>query len=249
MHPWKRLLLHRLDNLATRLFFFLRKQMRKYSLPGDREAFDSAQFPEVISALEGNWSDIRKELDALLPRVDEMPDFRTLTPSLKPLTPFNNWRMFVLYAYGRKSERNCRLCPVTAAILKSVPGMKTAFFSILAPGTHIAPHFGVYPGVLRVHLGLRVPVDRDNCWIQVGSSRLTWKEGECVIFDDSYTHEVCNATDEMRVVLFIDIKRPLPVLGDILNEVLIRLLSRTGLVQEGARNEDAWEKEFHREPD
>jgi len=35
--------------------------------------------------------------------------------------------------------------------------MKTAFFSILAPGKHLPAHRGPYKGVMRYHLGLLIP--------------------------------------------------------------------------------------------
>jgi beta-hydroxylase len=235
--------------LQHRGFMLFWYAMRRSSLVGDRVFYDSEQFPGVVSALEPHWADIREELDTLLPRLEELPDFRTLTPGLRELTPFNNWRMFVFYAYGRRSERNCRRCPKTAEILKRVPGMKTAFFSILAPGTHITRHFGIYPGILRVHLGLRVPARKQDCWIKVGPTVRSWEEGRCLIFDDTYLHEVHNDTDQMRVVLFLDIKRPLGRIGDWLNEAIIFLLSRTGLIREGKKNEDDWERAFYEEAD
>ena len=36
-----------------------------------------------------------------------------------------------------------------------------------------------------------------------------WKDGEFLIFDDTYTHEVQNKSKKERTVLFMDINRPL----------------------------------------
>ena len=83
-------------------------------------------------------------------------------------------------------------------------------FSILSPHKHILPHCGPYKGVLRYHLGLIVPEDAENCRIRVGDDIRHWEPGKPLIFDDVFNHEVWNDTDETRVVLFVDVERPLP---------------------------------------
>lgn len=84
-------------------------------------------------------------------------------------------------------------------------------------GTHITPHCGVSNGKLRVHIGVHVPYyqrDRNDsnfslasplscgdvegaaqlracaCGIRVGGEVRQWHEGEAMIFDDSFEHEV-----------------------------------------------------------
>jgi aspartyl/asparaginyl beta-hydroxylase (cupin superfamily) len=78
-------------------------------------------------------------------------------------------------------------------------------FSILKPGTRIAPHNGFLNTRLICHLPLIVP---DNCAIRVGNETRTWKTGEMMIFDDSIEHEAWNESEETRVVLIFDIWRP-----------------------------------------
>src|SRR5262249_60081272 len=85
-----------------------------------------------------------------------------------------------------RSEKNCRRCPATAAALAAVPGLQSALFSIIDPGYRIPAHRGVTKGIIRAHLGLKVPADRDRCFMRVGDQRVTWREGECVVFDDSF---------------------------------------------------------------
>ena len=62
--------------------------------------------------------------------------------------------------------------------------------------------------VLRCHLPLIVPAG-NKCAIRVGDETREWKEGELMIFDDSFEHEAWNRSDEMRVVLMFDIPNPL----------------------------------------
>ena len=69
-------------------------------------------------------------------------------------------------------------------------------------------HTGPYNGVLRLHLGLVVPDPAEQCWIEVGGQRYSWREGQAVVFDDLYPHQVHNDTDGVRAVLFVDFERP-----------------------------------------
>jgi aspartyl/asparaginyl beta-hydroxylase (cupin superfamily) len=94
-------------------------------------------------------------------------------------------------------------------LLKSMPEVLAAMFSILPPGKEIPPHIGPFRGSLRYHLGLKVPRDRQNCYINVDGRDYHWREGEGQLFDDTYLHHVRNDTNETRIVLFLDVERPL----------------------------------------
>lgn len=76
---------------------------------------------------------------------------------------------------------------------------------MLAPRTHIRRHCGPTNARLRLHLGLVVP---DGCSIRVGDEVRTWVEGRCLLFDDSFEHEVRNDTDRARVVLLLRFFHP-----------------------------------------
>ena len=45
--------------------------------------------------------------------------------------------------------------------------------------------------------------------IKVGGQVAHWPEGKSLVFDDTFEHEAWNDTDETRVVLFVDVIRPL----------------------------------------
>jgi hypothetical protein len=125
----------------------------------------------------------------------------------------DDWRTFNLILYNQDVEGNVEKCPNTVRLLKNIPGMQSALISIIAPGTYIPPHSDPAKGVIRYHLALKVPKDRSKCFIEVsdenGKYRYHWKEGKGVLFDDVYDHWVQNSTDEYRVILFVDILRPL----------------------------------------
>lgn len=179
-----------------------------------RPWYETALF-EWVSAVEAAAARIRAELlnvlqysDKLTPYVDktqaQIKDWEQLAGS-------TTWSSFHLYKEGTRVDENCVMCPKTAAILDSLPLVDCpgqapeAFFSILRPGTHIPPHFGLANSKLAVHLPLVVPPD---CAIRVGDETRTWREGRCLVFDDSYEHEAWNRSTETRAVLIFEVWHP-----------------------------------------
>ena len=61
-------------------------------------------------------------------------------------------------------------------------------------------------------------------------------------FDDSRPHEVWNDTDEERVVLLLDVRRPMRWPGRWLYAVLSAALRRTHFVRESVDAQLAWER-------
>jgi ornithine lipid ester-linked acyl 2-hydroxylase len=174
---------------------------------GDKTFFELEAFPWVAS-VEAEWMAIRKELDALMVRREEIPNFQDVSKAQKALTEGDLWKTFFFYSFGNKFPENCARCPNTDRLLHLIPGMKSAMFSILAPHKHIPPHRGPYKGVLRYHLGLMIPEPKGSARIRVGNDVGAWEEGKSMIFDDSNEHEVWNDSDAYRVVLFVDFVRP-----------------------------------------
>jgi ornithine lipid ester-linked acyl 2-hydroxylase len=86
-----------------------------------------------VAPVEAEWPEIRKELDTLLMKREEIPDFQDLSHDQRALTEGAQWKTFFQYGYGQEAAENCKRCPETVRILKRIPGMKTPMFSILAP--------------------------------------------------------------------------------------------------------------------
>jgi aspartyl/asparaginyl beta-hydroxylase (cupin superfamily) len=206
----------------------MEKCIARLARDGERTFFEADRFPWV-AALESNWLAIRDELNDLLRRPQEIPNFQDISKDQEILTEGEQWKTFFFYAYGHHAERNCARCPQTTRLLARIPGMKTAMFSILAPGKHIPEHRGPYNGVLRYHLGLIVP-EPEMCRIRVGNDTRIWYEGKSLIFDDSHLHEVWNDSNSHRTVLFVDFLRPLPFPLSILNRVMIWKISTTPFI-------------------
>ena len=240
-----------LGNTVTRGVLFTAEQVTRAiqrSPEAAKTFFDTGAFPFTRN-LEADWRLIRRELDAVMQGVDLIPNFQDVQHEQREITNDDKWKTYVLYGYGVKMESNCARCPETTRLVESIPGMTSALFSILRGKKHIPPHSGHYKGVLRYHLGLRVPPEREKCNIRVGTDTASWEEGRSLIFDDTHEHEVTKENDGDRVVLFVDFLRPLPLPLAKLNQLVVWMISHSPYVRNGAANIKQWEEYFGHELD
>lgn len=130
-----------------------------------------------------------------------------LKPHPQTLADAGTWNTYYFYSNGTKYQDHCKECPNTAAILEQIDGVGVAgqaYFSVMTPGTHVKPHCGPTNTRIRCHLGLQVSEASE---IRVASDFLKWPELQCIVFDDSFEHEVW-IRDEERAVLIIDLWHP-----------------------------------------
>jgi aspartyl/asparaginyl beta-hydroxylase (cupin superfamily) len=213
------------------------------SLVGDATFFPLERFPWV-EHIEHNWEAIRDEAAALLGDHAALANFQDISKDQIEITDDDRWKTFFLYGYGFEAKLGVEMCPRTAALMREIPGMKTAMISILSPRKHILDHRGPYKGVLRYHLGLIVPEDAESCRIRVGEDIRHWEAGKSMVFDDTFNHEVWNDTDETRVVLFVDVMRPLPFPESAINEGIVKAIGHSPFVLDAKRNQEAWEQRY-----
>ncbi len=202
----------------------------------DKAAFD------FVANLEDRWRDVRYEVDQVLKNPDDIPSFHEISPDQARISKADNWKTFVFYVFGNRIDANCEQCPKTAVLLENIPGLQNACYSILAPGYHIPAHKGPTRAVIRCHLGLIVPEASERCWLRVDDQIHTWREGECLVFDDTYEHEVHNDTPERRVVLFLDFDRPMDRLGALFNWLVIRAIRSSAYVRDPLENLAGWDR-------
>lgn len=187
-------------------------------------------FPE-LKVFQDNWEEIREEAvnlndKAQIKSSDEQDDLG-----------FNSffktgWKRFYLKWYGSSLESANELCPKTVELLNSVRSVKGAMFAMLPPGARLVKHRDPYAGSLRYHLGLVTP-NSEECFISVDGEKYYWKDGEPVIFDETFIHYAENKTETNRIVLFLDVKRPVNFfLVDWINEIF----SRVVLAASGTKN-------------
>jgi beta-hydroxylase len=118
------------------------------------------------------------------------------------------WKRFYLKWYGEHHPSAMKLCPRTTELLQGIGSVKAAMFAELPPGSKLVRHRDPYAGSYRYHLGLDTPNDPD-CYINVDGEHYFWRDGEAVVFDETYIHYAQNKTDRNRLILFCDIERPL----------------------------------------
>jgi beta-hydroxylase len=235
----------RVKRLGRLLVRRLGKVMARQSRVGNLPVFDKGVLPWTAE-LEANWRPIRAELDRLLVHRERIPPFQDISPDQKRIATDTRWRSFIFYGFGERAAKSCAACPQTARMLERIPNLRSAWFSILAPGYHIPSHKGVTKGIIRCHLGLKVPADAERCTMTVGPVTFHWDEGRCVVFDDTYRHEVTNDTGEERAILLIDVDRPMGLLGRQINAAFLRALRWTAYFQDAKRNLKKWETDEER---
>jgi beta-hydroxylase len=118
------------------------------------------------------------------------------------------WKRFYLKWYDDFLPSAKTLCPKTAALLAGIPSVNAAMFTLLPPGSKLVKHRDPFAGSVRYHLGLVTP-NSDKCHIVVDGESYAWKDGEAVLFDETYIHYAENQTDQTRLILLCDIERPL----------------------------------------
>jgi len=131
-----------------------------------------------------------------------------LSPHPQGFADTGSWRVKYFYLHGEEQEEAHRLCPSTSAVLKSCMPMGPShqvFCSVLGSNSHIAPHCGPVNTRLTCHLGLVIPPDAT---LRVGFELVTWQEGRCLVFDDSFEHEAWNKSNSERIVLLIQFWHP-----------------------------------------
>ena len=81
----------------------------------------------------------------------------------------------------------------------------SAYFSVLSPGARLRPHCGPSNARLRWHVGLSIGSDAG---MRVGNRTRQWREGEALLFDDSFEHEVWNEGSAPRLIFIVDAWHP-----------------------------------------
>jgi beta-hydroxylase len=225
--------------LGIALMGVIDKILIRYSPLGDPARFDTSEFPWAAE-LERNWPLIRQEADDVLRDAKNVPPLRRISRDHDKIAIDDKWRSFFLWGYGIRVDTNCVRCPQTTALVERIPGLQTALFSILAPGTRIPLHNGATKAILTGHLGLRVPRQRQRCYITVDGDGYAWREGELFVFDDMRMHEVLNDTEEYRVVLMMHVTRPLRFPGSVLANGIIAVIRKSPFVKDAHSGLERW---------
>ncbi|MEM8813261.1 MAG: aspartyl/asparaginyl beta-hydroxylase domain-containing protein [Pseudomonadota bacterium] len=167
---------------------------------------DRSAFPE-LDRLKDNWEVIRDEGLALLSNGEIKAAAKHDDAGFHSFFK-TGWKRFYLKWYGDSLPSASETCPQTVSLLKNIPNVKAAMFTVLPPDGYLGAHRDPYAGSLRYHLGLLTPND-DQCSITVDGQVHSWRDGEDVVFDETFIHHAENRTDKHRLILFCDVERPM----------------------------------------
>jgi hypothetical protein len=142
------------------------------------------------------------------------------------------WRLINIKAGDEYSAVAHKYFPNLVRLLRSVPQIGTCSISVLQDGVHIPIHVGYYKGIMRYMIPIVVPKDRENVFLCVNELKYCWTEGVGVLWDDTYPHKVYNNTDEIRVVIYMDVVRPLRCGLNCLNLFIIWLACNSKIVKD-----------------
>ena len=166
-----------------------------------RPFWEASELPDALS-LQAAFPQILAECNQLMRQRD-----LTFAKYHSRVVASGGWSDVQFFAGCKRDAAHCAQCPSTAKAIASAPRINSVifgshFFSRLTPGTHLSKHCGPSNFRLRCHLGLIVP---PGVRIRVGTETREWRAGECLIFDDSFEHEVWHDGDSDRVVLICDL--------------------------------------------
>lgn len=174
---------------------------------------------------EAHWRALRDEALTVLENATSIPRFHEIRPAQAEISANDgrDWRMFLLKVYGQPVRAHLAQCPLLGELLEAAPEAVSATLSFLAPRKHIPRHRGPFRGILRYQLNLDVAPDEDGrpsalLWLAGEEHRMG--NGESLLWDDTYPHEVWNRSDRTRIALLLDVRRPAMPLD-------LRVLSRT----------------------
>ena len=183
----------------------------------------------IVSKEYYNWQEIYPELKILL---DNINDLITESETISTWVPWpedhyttgSDWTVFpFLHTFPASDiskmtwiQSTSLHCPKTLSLLKRIPNIRTALFSRLGPGTKLSYHTGwadLANYVLRCHINIKIPNPEEDglCGLCVNEIIEYHRQGDIIVFDDSKKHYAFNDSNSDRIVLIVDILRPLSI--------------------------------------
>ena len=186
------------------------------------------------------WQDIRDEALAVRRNLNNVPRFHELMKEQADISANDgrDWRMFIMRAYGIDVPDNLARCPTISGLIADRPEVMSCALSFLAPGKHVPKHRGPFRGILRFHLILampRTPSGDVAAVLEIDDKPYRLADGDCLLWDDTFPHEVWNKSEEVRIALLLDVwRREMPYDMELLSRIVVSLV-RLGMKWTGVR--------------
>ena len=193
---------------------FWRDRMRKpyeRAFPTPPVSDDMARdFPEAAELRE-RFTELRAEaLKVSTGR--ELPNNHDIMPEQRTFFEHDKipWKMVTLRAYGYNYPENLAQVPVIADFLRRNRHVVSATISVFPAGKHLRPHKGPFKGVWRYHLAYLVKdlgAGQTSAELTIDGKTYHLREGDDLLWDDTFMHEAINRSDMPRIVLLLDVMR------------------------------------------
>ncbi len=176
------------------------------------------------------WREIRDEAAEIGGQLERVPRFHEIMHEQTAISANDDrdWRMFILKAYGAEIPQNMARCPVLASLVSGSSDVLSASLSFLTSKKYIPPHRGPFRGVLRFYLALSMPKLADGepaSVLRIANSEYRLADGDWLLWDDTYRHEAWNDSDQVRMVLLLDVwRRGMPVDMELFSRMLISIV-------------------------
>jgi aspartate beta-hydroxylase len=203
---------------------------------------DADHYFPAATHFVSRWQQIRDEALALRSNLASVPRFHELMKEQADISANDgrDWRMFLMRAYGVDVPQNLARCPTVAGLIDGRPEVMSCALSFLAPGKHVPKHRGPFRGILRFHLMLTMPRTADGdvaAVLEIDGKPYRLSDGDCLLWDDTFPHEVWNHSDEVRAALLLDVwRRDMPYDMELLSRLVVGVV-RLGMKWNGLRYE------------
>lgn len=125
-----------------------------------------------------------------------------------------HWEVLWLKVYGRSTCLSDHFPKTLELVRQSGLPAKGIMISRLGPGKSLSRHTGATNGVLRYLMAIKTEEgpymdiwNTKDPYEFVQPKRFYFREGEEVVFDDTFYHSSTNPTDQERIVFWLDLAR------------------------------------------
>lgn len=162
--------------------------------------YEIYDFP-FLYRLSSNTEEILNEYNRFKANHQPSPYFNSSQVSARGgwlTVPLLTWSLYRKYHHD---------FPFTVSLLRQIPEIVSASFSVLQPHSSILEHSGDTDRTVRAHLCLTPTPDHRSLRFTVNGVSNSWKQGEWILFCDAYPHSGVNNSEAERVILLIDMVR------------------------------------------
>lgn len=199
--------------------FTNRVLLRRAGGPDRRRFLPAAEVFPASRELTARFAEVKQEVDELM-ATRSIPRYGVFD-AVRAAEVSEDWKLYYVQMFGLVNELARTECPVLLDFATRHREVVNVMVSVLDPGVGLPLHRDPYAGILRYHLGVSIPADRPPR-IRLDQDWHTWREGEGVVLDVDFEHEVVNESTEPRVIVIIDFRRPTDPVTDVFNRLCLR---------------------------